>query len=67
MRKISKRDTIRAARIKKVAESLGVSPNYIQKVLRGDRENKQVLPLIMELQERENALLEEVKKLLPFD
>lgn len=64
---MSKRDSIRAARVKKVAESLGKTPNYIRKVLNGVRENNQVLPLMMELQERENKLLEEVKKLIPFD
>ena len=67
MRKMSKRDTIRAARIQKVAESLGKTPRYIRMVLSGDRENNQVLPLMMEMLERENALLEEVKKLIPFD
>ena len=67
MRKIGERDTIRAARIKKVAESLGKTPRYIRMVLNGDRENNQVLPLMMEIQERENKLLEEVKKLIPFD
>ncbi len=67
MRKTGERDTIRAARIQKVAETLGKTPRYIRMVLNGDRENNQVLPLMMELQEGENKLLEAVKKLIPFD
>ena len=62
-----KRDTRRAATILDTAEVMGVSPNHVQKILRMDRENDQVVNVFMELTERKNLLIEEVKKLIPFN
>lgn len=61
-----KRDTRRAARVLDTAEVLGVSPSLVQKVLRTERDNEKVVAVHMELTERHNLLLEEVKKLVPF-
>ncbi|HRO17953.1 MAG TPA: hypothetical protein PLU07_07175 [Ferruginibacter sp.] len=61
-----KRSVIRAARVEKTAETIGVSTSLVQKVLRGDRENPHVMKVFMEISEREDALLEQVKKLVPF-
>ncbi|MCX6210085.1 MAG: hypothetical protein NTZ59_11480 [Bacteroidetes bacterium] len=62
----SKRDAINAARVIKTAECVGVSTNLVQKVIRGERNNDKVLGVFMEIQEGENKLLEEVKKIVPF-
>lgn len=62
----NKRDAINAARVIKTAECVGVSTSLVQKVIRGDRNNDKVLSVFMEIQEGENALLEQVKKLVPF-
>lgn len=65
--KTRKRDTRRAATILDTAELVGVSQSEVQKVLRGDRENEQVVAVFMEIQEGKNALLNAVKKLIPFN
>jgi predicted transcriptional regulator len=66
IRKTVKRDVRRAATVLETAEIVGVSQSEVQKVLRADRNNDRVLEVFMELTERKNALLEEVKKLIPF-
>lgn len=60
------RDTVNAARVHRVAEMAGVSKRYVRMVIKGKRENEQVLRAYMELAEGENALLEAVKELVPF-
>ncbi|MBN8834604.1 MAG: hypothetical protein ABS68_00080 [Niastella sp. SCN 39-18] len=65
--KHNKRDIRRAATVEETAGLLGISKNYVQKVMRGDRENDEVVAVFMELSERKNYLLEEVKKLVPFN
>lgn len=60
------RDTINAARVIKTAECVGVSERYVNYVINGERNNDMVLSVFMEIQEGENKLLEEVKKLVPF-
>ena len=67
MGKNRKRDIIRAARITKTADLVGVSKRAVQLVLNGDRNNETVMTVFMELQEGENKLLQEVKKLVPFN
>ncbi|HCN82508.1 MAG TPA: hypothetical protein DIT07_02655 [Sphingobacteriaceae bacterium] len=58
--------------VKKTAELYGVSTSLIYKILSGDRENDEIFMTYMELQEgidaliQENEMLQEVKKLLPF-
>ncbi len=66
MEKPNKRSAEVAFRVNRVAEITGLKPNTIYKVIRGDRENEEVFTTYMELLERDNALLEEVKKLVPF-
>ena len=63
----NKRDVVRAALIKKTAEIMGVSPRYVRMVLADTRKNDNVLYCFMELEERENLLLQEVKSLIPFN
>ena len=67
MRKPTNNRTNRAANVKDTAELVGVSTSLVQKVLRGERENETVLTVFMELSERKNLLLDEVKKLIPFN
>ena len=67
MIKQNKRDVERAATIKKTAELVGVSKRYVRMVMDGDRESETVTTVFMELTEGKNALLEEVKKLIPFN
>lgn len=67
MRYPKKRDTIRAARVLKTATTMGVSQRYVQMVLNGERENSEVMEVFMEISEGEDALLAEVKKLVPFN
>lgn len=67
MKNNKKRDTRRAANILDTAEITGLSTSQVQKVLRTDRNNDKVVAVFMELSERKNDLLEEVKKLIPFN
>ena len=67
MEKTQRRDTIRAARVKRTAEIVGVSERYVNMVLEGERENEEVMIAFMELKEGENLLVESVKKLVPFN
>jgi hypothetical protein len=60
------RDPINYARVIKTAECVGVSTSLVTKVINGERNNDKVLSTFMELQEGENALLDAVKKLVPF-
>lgn len=72
-----KRDIKRAATILETAECLGLSTSTVQKVLRTDRNNEHVLSVYMELTQRKQIVLEEVKaknelvkaveKLIPFN
>ena len=65
-RKQVKRNARRAATVIETAELVGVTPRAVQMVLSGDRRNEGVLSIFMEIDERHNALLREVKKLVPF-
>lgn len=71
MIKNGKRDTERAARIKRTAIITGYSQRYIQAVLSGDRENEQVASIYFSLldadRETDNKLLREVKRVVPFN
>ena len=62
-----KRDARRAANIIDTSEVVGVSTRQVQRVLAGDQENENVLTVFMELSERKNLLIEEVKKLILFN
>lgn len=62
-----KRDVRRAATVQDTAETVGVSPRQVQRVLTGDQENPLIMEVFMELTERKNLLLQEVKNLIPFN
>ena len=59
------RDAVNKAKVIWTAECVGVSTNYVEKVIRGDRCNERVLGTFMEIQERIPTLLEAVKKIAP--
>lgn len=67
MQKKGNRDTVRAARIIQTAKIVGVSERQVQRVLNGDQENDEVVLVFMELFEGENKLIQQVKKLVPFN
>ncbi len=62
-----KRDTHRAARIKKTAALTGYSERYVRMVLDGDRQSEGVMAVFMAIKDGEDQLLTEVKKLIPFN
>jgi len=61
------RDTKRAVLVKNTAELMGVSQRYVNMVLAGERDNDCIIACYMELLERQNRLIEEVRKLIPFN
>lgn len=67
MKNQAKRDIKRAATIIEAAEITGVSQRSVRRVLAGEQENPNVLGVVMELTERKNLLIEEVKRLVPFN
>lgn len=67
MEKPNKIDVSRAATIKETAQVVGVSQRYVQMVLKGDRENDKIVEVAMAITEGKNLLLDEVKKLVPFN
>jgi hypothetical protein len=64
--KATKRNAIRASRVKKTAELTGFSESYVRKILNTQRENEKVLEVYMSIVEGENALLDAVRKAVPF-
>lgn len=66
MQKSNKRNTEQAAIIQKTAKLMGVSKRYVRMVLNGERNNEGVMTCYMEILERDNALLNAVKELIPF-
>lgn len=65
--KAKKRYSANASLVNETANLLNYKPNYIYKVLRGDRVNEQVMATYMTLLEGKSKLLQEVEKLIPFD
>ena len=49
-----------------IAEIFDLSPRQVRRVMNGDSENPSVLDATIIYEEGKNALLEEVKKLVPF-
>ena len=49
-----------------VATKHNVSDNYVRKVIRGERENDEILASYMEIIEQDNLLLEAVYKAVPL-
>jgi hypothetical protein len=62
-----KRSAFNATIVGQVAEILGLEKSMVYKVLNGSRESQQVMSCYMTLLEGNNKLLEDVKKLVPFD
>jgi hypothetical protein len=67
MQNSSKRNSEQATRVARTAEICGVSERQVYRVINGDSKNEDVLRVYMEFAEGENALVEMVKKLVPFD
>ncbi|MFL5728046.1 MAG: hypothetical protein ACJ75J_01050 [Cytophagaceae bacterium] len=66
----SKTSTMRKKRdnlAKVVAEIHGVSPSYVAKIRRGERENEEIMATIMDYLEGESILLMKLKQLVPLD
>ncbi len=64
--KTKARDTIKAARIQRTAELTGLSVRQVRRVNECESENETVISVLMALQEGENKLIQEVKKLVPL-
>lgn len=62
-----KRSSIVASLVEKTADVTNVSKRSVQRVIQGDQNNEKVLSVFMYLQEGENALIQEVKKLDLFN
>lgn len=67
MRNQRKRNISRAATINETAEVVGVTPSMVRKTLATDRNNEVVENVFMFITEGKNQLLEEAKKLVPFN
>jgi predicted transcriptional regulator len=61
MKNNNSRDTRRAATVKDTAEILGLSTSLVQKVTAAKRDNNEVIEVMMILDERKKALVEELK------
>lgn len=62
-----KKDTRRAALIKDTATIRGVSTRQVQYALNAERKDEKTIEVFMELTEGYDKLLNEVKKLVPFN
>lgn len=49
-----------------VADIVGVTPDYVRKVLNGENNNEQVMTAYMEYLEGKKRLIKAVKELVPF-
>ncbi|MCC6290159.1 MAG: hypothetical protein IT249_19950 [Chitinophagaceae bacterium] len=67
IRKKKRRDPVVAARVKNTADIVGVSNRTVYRVIKGDSINITVLRAYMNLLEGERLLLEEVKRIIPFN
>jgi hypothetical protein len=50
-----------------VAEIHGVTADHVRKVIRGDRDNVQILATYMHIIENDNLLLQTAKTIVPFN
>ena len=48
-----------------VAEIHGVTADHVRKVVRGDRENQEILATYMQIIKNDNLLLQAVKNVIP--
>jgi predicted transcriptional regulator len=62
MTKNNKRDVKRAATIKETAEVIGLSTSQVQKVLRDERDNPKIIDVFMELSERKQKIVDELRQ-----
>jgi hypothetical protein len=67
MKNTKERSAEKAYRVKRTAEITGLKPDTVYAIIRGDRENEEVFTTYMELKERDDLLLQEIKKLVPFN
>lgn len=65
--KTTKKDSQNSFIVKKVAELHGVTPRYVNYILEGKRKNDEIFMTYMDIYEGTNTLVEEVKKLIPFN
>lgn len=61
------KDSAKSYIVKKVAEMHGVTPRYVYYILAGKKENDKIFATYMDMLEGTNTLVEEVKKLIPFN
>lgn len=66
MEKTIKRDTEKAALVAKVARICRVTKRQVYRVISGDQDNEQIINAYMTLLEGECALVEAVRKAVPF-
>lgn len=50
-----------------VAELHQVTPDYVRKIRRGEKENEEIMATIMDVHEAKNNLIKEVKRLIPVE
>jgi hypothetical protein len=50
-----------------IAEKWGVVPDYVRKVIRGDRKHEEILTDYLELIQEDNKLIEAIRKAVPFN
>ena len=64
-----KKETVMRRRdvAKLVAGIHGVTADHVRKVIRGDRENVQILATYMQIIEKDNLLLQAAKSRVPFN
>ena len=74
MKKPNKRSAEHRNRLERVARKKGIKINTVEKIMRGDRNNDEVFEWYMELLEvdrvidkMDSILLDQVKKLVPFN
>ncbi len=56
-----------AWRVKRTAEITGLKTDTVYKIIRGVRENENVITIYMDLLDGDRTLVNEVKKLVPFN
>jgi hypothetical protein len=61
------KDIVRAGIVRNTARITKVSPRHVRRVMSGDSVNENVEVVFMHLLEGTNKLVEEAKKLVPFN
>jgi len=66
MQENNKKSTNRRDVATLVATIHGVTADHVRKVIRGDRENEQILATYMHIIEQDNWLIQAAKSIVPF-